>query len=331
MNGSPSGGAARWAGLLLLAPLAAGLAAAVCLVLPPLAPLVLPLAAARLGRRLLGAGPAVALGGAALVVPAAGAIGLLVPPLGAWLTPVVAVTAVALPALAVAVAGRDGRRTDEVALVASASVAVGLMSVLLGAGLGTGHDPGALLSARLGRSLPQVFDFYRSAGLGDASIASLAEFFEVLRTILGRQVVGLSLGAAFLYGAVVVYPLGGRIGLTEPAVSERPFSRFRTPLLASVAFVPLGLLAALGPREAARTAVDVLIPLGVLFFLRGLAIIRALLERGAVGLLGRSLVYLLVVQMPFPAVVALGGLFDEFFDFRARFAAPPGGAAGGMD
>lgn len=331
MNGSPSGGVARWAGVLLLAPLTAGLAVAVCLVLPPLAPLLLPLAAARLGRRLLGAGPGLAVGAAALVVPASGAIGLLVPPAGAWLAPVVAVTTVALPALAAAVAGRGGRRADEVAFVASASVAVGLLAVLLGVGLGTGHDPGALLAGRLGRSLPQVFDFYRSAGLGDASIASLAEFFEVLRKVLARQIVGLSLGAAFLYGALVVYALGGRVGLAEPGVSERPFSRFRTPLLASIAFVPLGLLAAVGSSEVSRTAVDVLIPLGVLFFLRGLAIIRALLERGAVGLLGRSLVYLLVVQMPFPAVVALGGLFDEFFDFRARFAAPPGGADGGED
>jgi hypothetical protein len=63
----------------------------------------------------------------------------------------------------------------------------------------------------------------------------------------------------------------------------------------------------------------VLIPLGVLFFLRGLAIIRALLDRGRVGLLIRAPVYVLAVQMPIPVLVAIGGLLDEFLDFRGRF------------
>jgi hypothetical protein len=55
-----------------------------------------------------------------------------------------------------------------------------------------------------------------------------------------------------------------------------------------------------------------------LFFLRGLAIIRALLDRGRTGLVGRALVYMLVFQMPFPLLLALSGLLDEFVDVRTR-------------
>jgi hypothetical protein len=50
-----------------------------------------------------------------------------------------------------------------------------------------------------------------------------------------------------------------------------------------------------------------------------MAIIRALLDRGRVGLLIRAPVYVLAVQMPIPVLVAIGGLLDEFLDFRARF------------
>jgi hypothetical protein len=49
-----------------------------------------------------------------------------------------------------------------------------------------------------------------------------------------------------------------------------------------------------------------------------MAIIRALLDRGRVGLLIRAPVYVLAVQMPIPVLVAIGGLLDEFLDFRGR-------------
>jgi hypothetical protein len=97
--------------------------------------------------------------------------------------------------------------------------------------------------------------------------------------------------------------------------------------------VPAGLLAAVGGASLRRPAVDLLLPLGVLFFLRGLAIIRALLDRGRAGLVGRALVYVLVFQMPFPLLLALSGLFDEFVDVRTwlekrghggESAGPPG-------
>ena len=329
MTSSSPGGLGRWVRLFVLAPAGAGLSAALSLLVPVAAPLLLPFAAARLARTWRAERPEWMPLSAALSVPAALLLGFLVPPSGPWLAPATALAAVVLPAFAVTAAGRDGRRADLVSLAAGAATGAGGLAVLLGAALATGREPGILLSERIGRSLPQIFQMYRSAGLGESSIATLAQFFEGVRAVIARQTVGLVLGASFLYGAFVVYAQGRRIGLASPDVQEAPFSRFRTPVVAAIAFVPLGAAGALGPPALSRTAIDLLVPLGVLFFLRGLAIIRALLDRGAVGLLGRSLVYVLVVQMPFPAVVALGGLFDEFFDFRSRLAAPREGASGG--
>lgn len=331
MTAPSPGGLRRWARLLLLGPGGTGLAAAVSLVLPVAAPVLLPLAAARLARTWRSESPEWVPLAASLAVPFAVVLGFLAPPSGPWLAPAVALAAVVLPALAVNAAARDRRRADLVSLVAGAASGIGVLALLLGAGLGSGREPGLLLSDRIGRGLPEIFQMYRSAGLGESSIQALAEFFDGVRAVVARQSVGLALGGSVLYGAFLVYGLGRRIGLAPPEVAETQFARYRTPLLAAVAFVPLGVVAALGPSSLARTAVDLLVPLGVLFFLRGLAIIRALLERGAVGLFGRALVYLLVVQMPFPAVVALGGLFDEFFDFRSRLAAPREREPGGGD
>ncbi|HQR46310.1 MAG TPA: hypothetical protein PK598_09880, partial [Thermoanaerobaculia bacterium] len=135
---------------------------------------------------------------------------------------------------------------------------------------------------------------------------------------LAAPLPGLALTAAVLFAALVVYPLGRLWGAEGRDLSDRSFSRFATPLWAAVAFVPAGRRAALGPAAARGPAVDRRLPLLALFFLRGLAIIRALLDRGRAGLLLRSLVYLVVFQMPLPLVLTLGGLLDEFLDVRGR-------------
>ena len=44
------------------------------------------------------------------------------------------------------------------------------------------------------------------------------------------------------------------------------------------------------------------------------------LDRGRAGLLIRAPVYVLAVQMPIPVLVAIGGLLDEFLDFRGRLS-----------
>ena len=153
--------------------------------------------------------------------------------------------------------------------------------------------------------------------------------FDATRWVLAAHLPGILLAAAILFGALVVYPFGSALSAAaaDPGLAA-PFSGFSTPQAAAVAFVPLGLLAALGPGEAGLVATDLLVALAALFFLRGMAIIRSLLGRGAIGLPGRVLVYFLVLQMPVPALVALGGLFDEFFDFR-RIGLPKEGAGPG--
>ena len=133
------------------------------------------------------------------------------------------------------------------------------------------------------------------------------------------------------HAALVVYGFARATGIAGAEWDDPSFSRFRTPLSAAALFVPAGLLAAVAGPDLRRPAVDLLLPLGVLFFLRGLAIIRALLDRGRAGLIGRALVYALVFQMPFPFLLALGGLFDEFVDVRARLDRIPPASSGPDD
>ena len=262
----------------------------------------------------------------ALAVPAALLLGALFAPDGAAVAAVLAIVLVALPAVALFAAARDGRRRDRVLLAVVALAGIGGLAVLLGSAVATGRDPGAALAERWAALVPDMLANYRSSGWSESSIATVARLFEFGRVLIEQQLPGLVLAAAVIHAALVVYGFARGAGLAEADWSEAPFSRFRTPLAAAVAFIPVGLLAAVGGADLRRTALDLLLPLGVLFFLRGLAIIRALLDRGKAGLVGRALVYVLVFQMPFPLLLALSGLFDEFVDVRTRLEKRGAGA-----
>ena len=298
---------------------------------PPFGLVLAPHAAARLGRAALES-QRLATGFVlpALSVPIALLLGALLVPEGALVAAVLAITLVALPAAALFAAARDGRRRDDVLLVVFALTGIGGLAALLGVSVATGRDPGFLLASRWAALVPEMLANYRTSGWSESSLATVARLFEFGRVLVEEQLAGLVLAAAVLHAALVVYGFARGAGLAEADWSEASFSRFRTPLAAAAAFVPAGLLAAVGGAELRRPAVDLLLPLGVLFFLRGLAIIRALLDRGRAGLVGRALVYVLVFQMPFPLLLALSGLFDEFVDVRTRLEKRgPGGESAG--
>ena len=290
------------------------------MVLPPLAPWLLPSAAARVARAGLEASrPAAALALAVAVLPFAAVFGLLGGGTGAVLSAAASLAFVALPALGLAAGATEGRRREELAWLCAALAGVGALGTVLAFTLSEGADPGALLALRLDAVRPELIGFYRKAGWTEETLAATGAAFDRMRDLVAWQLPGLVLAGCVLHGALLVYAFGRRAGLGEAPLAPGSFATFRTPLWAAAAFVPAGAVAALAGGFAARAATIVLLPLGVLFFLRGLAIIRALLDRGRLGLLIRAPVYVLAVQMPIPVLLAIGGLLDEFLDFRGRF------------
>jgi hypothetical protein len=303
---------------LVLAPFWAGLGAALAVAIPPAGLALVPIGAARLARSALGAPTAFEAFVMAALAPASALVfGAVVGPGSAIPSVLLAVSLFSLPALAILASARDGRRREDVLLVVAASSGIGLLSVLLGVSAG-GRDPGPILAARFEEKVPEILAFYRTSGWEESAIEATARIFRLVASAVVEQLPGLVLAAAVLFAGAVIYPLGRLWGAENRGLSEPSFARFRTPLWAAVAFIPAGLVAALGGPEARRAAVDVILPLVALFFLRGLAIIRALLDRGRAGLFLRALVWVVVFQMPLPLVLAFGGILDEFLDVRGR-------------
>lgn len=286
--------------------------------MPVGAPFFLPVTTARLARFAFAAETAA--GGfalAAAVVPMALVLAVFVVPGGAFLAGVAATAFVALPALGLWVGGRDGRRRDRVLLLVAALVALGSLAILLGYALAEGRSPGEALASRWATLVPDQLAAHRKSGWSESSVLAASRVYTAVHDLLAGSLEGIVLMGSVLYAALIVYPASTALGLTF-GMSEVSFARFSTPPLAAILFIPAGLAAALARGAPFWLAVDLLLPLAALFFLRGLAIIRVLLDRGRAGLFGRALVYMLLFQMPFPVLLALGGLFDEFVDIRGR-------------
>lgn len=320
LPGGPGRGVTRAA--IALAPVLAALGAVLSLAIPPAAFVLLPGAAARLVRA---AGdppaPLVAFGTAAAAVPVAALLGLLAVPAGGPLVaPIAVLVFVSIPALGLVAARAFGRTRAEASILCGALTGIGLLSIHLGLALADGRDPGVTVAEKLAALAPSLLDVYRKAGWTEASIGMAADALVSMQQVLATHLTGLLLAVAALYGVLLVYPFGRLAGLTAGS-----FADYRLPVGFTAAFVPAGALAALASGSLARVGVDVLIGLSVLFFTRGLAIIRALLDRGRFGLLIRVPVYLLALQMPIPLLVALGGLLDEFVDIRLRMDRKGGG------
>lgn len=255
---------------------------------------------------------------AAAVLPFATAFGLLGGGTGAILAATCALAFVALPALGLVAGATANRRREELVWLSAALSGVGALGAILAVTLVEGVDPGTLLARKFDVLRPELIEFYRNAGWTEETLAATGSAFDRMRDLVVWHLPGLALACCAIHAALLVYAFGRRAGLEEAPLAPGSFATFRTPLAAAAAFIPAGALAALADGLAARAAVTLLIPLGVLFFLRGMAIIRALLDRGRVGLLIRAPVYVLAVQMPIPVLVAIGGLLDEFLDFRGR-------------
>jgi uncharacterized protein YybS (DUF2232 family) len=106
-------------------------------------------------------------------------------------------------------------------------------------------------------------------------------------------------------------------------LEDGEFERVRFPLSLVMAFVVAGAAVALPLARPA--AYNVLLVVAFFFALQGLAVVGFYARRLAAPPLLRAFALVLVVVNPWaPQILALLGLFDNWFDFR-RFAEPPPG------
>ena len=162
----------------------------------------------------------------------------------------------------------------------------------------------------------------RSSGVPAETIA---EFTEQVAT--ARDAIAVVFPAVWIIGAAVLVIANAallRLYLLrrDPGwLEDGEFERVRFPLALVAAFILSG--AAVAVPLARPAAYNVLLVVAFFFALQGLAVVAFYARRLAAPPLLRAAVLVLVLANPWaPQILALLGLFDNWFDFR-RWAEPP--------
>ena len=162
----------------------------------------------------------------------------------------------------------------------------------------------------------------RTSGLPAESITEFTEQVTVM-----RDAMAVVFPAVWIIGAaVVVIANAGLLRLyllrRDPGwLEDGEFERVHFPLALVAVFILSG--AAVAVPAARPAAYNVLLVLAFFFALQGLAVVAFYARRLAAPPLLRAAVLVLVLANPWaPQILALLGLFDNWFDFR-RWAEPP--------
>jgi hypothetical protein len=280
---------------------------------PALAPLALvsplPLAVQRLHGGLLSAWLAAALG-AALVAAAAPAA-----------TALVFFAVLALPGLLLGEALARGR-----GLLRGCGWAFFALCVLVAAALAAAPEAMAervLLPIDQLRSEPLVGELTKG-GMPPERLAEWKDEVGQLRDALAVVYPAFWVIAAAVLVAVNAAFLRLYLLRRDPGwLEDGEFERVRFPLPLVAAFILSGAAVAL--PLARPFAYNVLLVVAFFFALQGLAVVGFYARRLAAPPLVRALALVLVLANPWaPQILALAGLFDNWFDFR-RWAEPPPG------
>ncbi len=204
--------------------------------------------------------------------------------------------------------------------VLATAMAAALVGALIGPGLGimlaAVAAPGLALAPWDEVRSATFVEGLRAAGLPAEQIQWWLDRATLLHGVL--EVVYpaffLIMGAAIALGHALLLRL--YLSRRDPGWLEGgEFENLRLPLVLSVAFVACGA-AVLAP-EARPLAYNVLLVLGFLYVLQGVAVVSFYARRLAAPPLLRAAVLVLVLVNPWaPQVLALLGLFDLWFDFR---------------
>ncbi|MDD2897593.1 MAG: YybS family protein, partial [Desulfuromonadaceae bacterium] len=181
----------------------------------------------------------------------------------------------------------------------------------------TGINLQQLITAEISSSLKQAVTMYEKGGVTGEDLElvkrsmftaadMLQRLYPALVTILFVAIAGCNLA--------LVKKTTAKLTVTLP---DGDFSSFRNPDLLIWVLIATGFSLLLPESLITTPALNILLILGMLYFLQGVAVVTALAAKHSVPALLRILFYTMLIIQPYLlALVASIGLFDLWVDFR---------------
>jgi len=205
----------------------------------------------------------------------------------------------------------------------SVAYAVGIDFLLIVAlavayGFSAGVDLQGLLLKGIESSTEQAIGIYSKQGLSPEDLAMLtsgirqagqliASVFPALLLVSLGMMAALNMSVLFRFAAKTL-PL-----LPRPA----SFQSFRNPEALVWILIAAGFSALVSQPDLKRVALNILVVLGFIYFLQGLAVVLAFFQRVSVPSLARIIFWLVLAFQPYLVLaIAFLGVFDIWGDFR---------------
>lgn len=187
----------------------------------------------------------------------------------------------------------------------------------------TGFNPQQFIEKEIQQGLQQAMKLYEAPGLAEQDRETLKSGMESIGQVMLRiypALATLNLLAVCIITTGLFHRAAARRSLALVSV---PFKEFRAPELLVWPAIVAGF-AMLAPSPLVTTpALNLLVVLGVVYFMQGLAVLLSLMDRSDYrGLLKAFLAILLLTQPYLAMIVAIIGIFDLWGDFRTPRKSP---------
>jgi len=203
-------------------------------------------------------------------------------------------------------------RWSEGRWVAAATLAATVAVLVAVALIARPLPPVEALSGWVQKAATTWQDFYAAQGLAEGELELALDSAEAVAPWVLPCV-------PVAYLVVVLFWVRPRLPLLGLACEVAPFEEYRNDEWLAVAFAVTGIGTLLLGGTARWVALTILVAVLILYFVQGLAIIRAHLARFiGRGWLVRWGVALICLQVPFPILVAALGVADSFHSLRPR-------------
>jgi uncharacterized protein YybS (DUF2232 family) len=190
--------------------------------------------------------------------------------------------------------------------------------MLFGLGAAQGLNPSEMITALIKEQLQPTVQLYRDMSAPVENGGGTDGYAEIFLKTLIRiypSLMTIGMGLVIWFNIMLAGPVFKRVGLPYPRF--QPGDRWQAPekLVWGLIIAGFGSLLAGGLLQIA--AINLLIVLSVVYFFQGLSIAVFYLNKYNLPLILRIVFYFLVIiQQFFMLLLAILGVFDQWFDFR---------------
>jgi uncharacterized protein YybS (DUF2232 family) len=193
-----------------------------------------------------------------------------------------------------------------------------IVALAVGYGLSTGIDLQDLLVKGIETSTKQAITLYEKQGIKGEDIKLLTEGIQQAGHLIGRLFPALLL---VTLGSIASLNMMAILRLAAKFLPELPkpddFKNFRNPEMLVWVVIVAGFTVLLPYPDVSRVALNILLVVGFIYFLQGLAIVLSFFQRFAVPTFARIIFWLFVAFQPYLVLaIAIFGIFDVWGDFR---------------